>query len=280
MFDLISIGDNCVDIYRDKEGKVCPGGNAVNVAVYARRENIKVSYLGFFGTDRFGVSIRESMLKEEIQIDYCNVVDGPNGYTIVELKDGERVFVESDLAVQKKFYIPQGLEGMLSSSKINFFSGFTSWIDNDSKKNTILDIDIKVLSGLRKVSNCIAFDFSDINDFNFIKPLAQFIDLAFISFDLSKNKDHQKFLDEVYKFFNNESIIILTMGKDGSVAYGGDKFLIQKAIKTEVIDSLGCGDAFIGSFLAEYIKSNGNIKKSLSKGARVASKKIKRFGAW
>ena len=159
MFDLVSLGDNCVDIYRNKEGMVCSGGNAVNVAVYARRENIKVCYLGFFGNDRFGASIRGNMLKEDIHIDYCNVEDGANGYTIVELKDGERVFVESDLAVQKKFYIPQGLERMLSSSKINFFSGFTSWIDSDSKKNSILDIDIKVLNGLRKISNTIAFDF-------------------------------------------------------------------------------------------------------------------------
>jgi len=280
MFDLISLGDNCVDIYRENKGMVYPGGNAVNVAVYARRENIEVCYLGFFGNDKSGDRIRENMLKEDIHIDYCNTVDGVNGYTTVELKDGERVFVESDLAVQKNFHIKQKWENILSGSKINFFSGFTSWIDDDSKKNSILEIDIKVLSKLRKISKCIAFDFSDIDDFDFIKPLAQFIDLAFISFDVSKNKDYQKFINKINECFNDSSIIILTMGKDGSVAYDGCKFLEQKAIETKVVDSLGCGDAFIGSFLAEYIKTDENIEKSLLKGSKVASKTIRRFGAW
>ena len=51
----------------------------------------------------------------------------------------ERIFIGSDLGVQKNFYIPLILENMLSNSKISFYSGFTSWINGKDKKNSMLD---------------------------------------------------------------------------------------------------------------------------------------------
>ena len=33
---IACVGDNCIDFY-DETGMACPGGNPVNVAVYARR---------------------------------------------------------------------------------------------------------------------------------------------------------------------------------------------------------------------------------------------------
>ena len=48
---LICIGDNVVDCYLD-EGVCYPGGDAVNVAVHAKRCGAeKVTYMGVFGND-------------------------------------------------------------------------------------------------------------------------------------------------------------------------------------------------------------------------------------
>ena len=50
---LLAVGDNVVDRYVEA-GYMYPGGNAVNVAVHARRNGATSAYLGAVGTDRAG----------------------------------------------------------------------------------------------------------------------------------------------------------------------------------------------------------------------------------
>ena len=279
MFDLISIGDNCVDIYEKPKKAVYPGGNAINVSVYASREGLKVCYFGFLGDDRFGKIIMESIRKENVNIDYCRVLKGRTGYTNVGIRNGERVFIDYDAGVQKKFHLPLYLGEVLSNSKINFYSGFTSWISVSRNNNfNIKELDLDVLKKLNSISKIVAFDFSDVNNISFIKTLAPFIDIAFFSIGSAINVKH--FIKKVKKFFEISSILVLTMGEKGSVGYCSGKLIDQKAIKTDVIDTLGCGDAFIGSFLAEYLKTNGDIKKSLARGTKITRQVIRKFGAW
>ena len=283
MFDILSIGDNCVDIYKNLGGMIFPGGNAVNVSVHSRREKMKVCYFGFFGNDKFGEIIRSNMLKEEVNIDYCKVLKGQTGYTIVELRNGNRFFIEDNLGVQINFYVPSELQEILSSSKINFFSGFTNWMDTNTvidKKYDIKKLDLDVLKKINTISKCLAFDFSNINDFDFIKLLAPYINLAFFSIDSSTNYKLENFVEEIISFFRKGSILIFTMGKKGSRAFVENKIITQDQIEADVVDTLGCGDVFIGAFLSEFIKSEGDIKKCLLRGTQIATEKLKRFGAW
>lgn len=47
---LIAVGDNVVDYYQDQE-TFYPGGNALNVAVLAKRLGHEASYIGIVGND-------------------------------------------------------------------------------------------------------------------------------------------------------------------------------------------------------------------------------------
>ena len=47
---IAAVGDNCVDAY-DQTGGAFPGGNPVNVAVYAVRLGGEASYTGVVGDD-------------------------------------------------------------------------------------------------------------------------------------------------------------------------------------------------------------------------------------
>ena len=47
---LIGVGDNVVDVYRNK-GVMYPGGNALNFAVYNSLRGADAASLGVFGTD-------------------------------------------------------------------------------------------------------------------------------------------------------------------------------------------------------------------------------------
>lgn len=50
---IITVGDNCMDVYQ-ASGKAYPGGNPVNVAVYLTGMGAKTAYLGWVGTDIYG----------------------------------------------------------------------------------------------------------------------------------------------------------------------------------------------------------------------------------
>ena len=62
---LLAVGDNVVDCYPDL-GVMFPGGNAVNVAVHARRAGASSAYLGAVGTDPAGDLVRGSLVAEGV----------------------------------------------------------------------------------------------------------------------------------------------------------------------------------------------------------------------
>lgn len=63
---ILGFGDNVVDRY-EHLGVMYPGGNAVNVAVYARRLGAaRSAYMGIFGTDDAAEHVIESLVDEGV----------------------------------------------------------------------------------------------------------------------------------------------------------------------------------------------------------------------
>jgi fructoselysine 6-kinase len=59
---ILGLGDNTIDTYVSS-GEQFPGGNAVNVAVLARRLGARASYLGCWGDDEGGAILRAALLE-------------------------------------------------------------------------------------------------------------------------------------------------------------------------------------------------------------------------
>jgi len=78
---------------------------------------------------------------------------------------------------------------------------------------------------------------------------------------------------------NGPDIVVLTKGSKGSSIYHKEKFYLFPALNTSKLDGTGCGDAFAGGFLAEYLRS-GNIEKAGWTGVALASFTISKFGSW
>src|SRR4051812_24424769 len=57
---VLGLGDNIVDRFVDR-GVEYPGGNAVNVAVFARQLGAEAAYLGVFGDDEQGRFVRQAI---------------------------------------------------------------------------------------------------------------------------------------------------------------------------------------------------------------------------
>jgi fructoselysine 6-kinase len=264
-----------------KKIMIYPGGNAVNVAVHAKRQGLNTCYFGFFGHDSHGNLLKEKIATEGVHQGYCITMHGNSGTTKIGLRDGDRYFIGDDFGVQYKFSIPDFLLEILEKSKINFYSGFTSYLNKTTQRLDFMDKkNPKILEKIKKHSRIVAFDFSNIKEIEEISRLSSYIDIAFMSLGSQNQSYAGVFLEKIKKYFHENSVIVLLFGKNGSAGFYHEKIYFQEPIEAKRIDSLGCGDAYIGAFLAEHIKTNGNIKKCLKKGTVAATENLANIGAW
>ena len=91
---VVGFGDNVVDIYTH-ENVQYPGGNCVNLAVYAKMFGAKrCAYMGYFGTDKNADHVISALREEQIELVKCKKIEGENGYSRCTLEDGDRVFLD------------------------------------------------------------------------------------------------------------------------------------------------------------------------------------------
>ena len=78
---VVGFGDNVVDIYTH-ENVQYPGGNCVNLAVYAKMFGAKrCAYMGYFGTDKNADHVISALREEQIELVKCKKIEGENGYS-------------------------------------------------------------------------------------------------------------------------------------------------------------------------------------------------------
>ncbi len=84
--------------------------------------------------------------------------------------------------------------------------------------------------------------------------------------------DIKEKLKAISEAFENISIIIYTMGENGSAIYkkSTDEFFTAEAVKAETVSTVGAGDSYSAAFLNEYIKS-GDIPKAAKAGSELAA---------
>ena len=115
MISVIGVGDNTVDRYLHL-GKMFPGGNAVNVAVHARRMGCQSAYLGWMADDPHGRLVDQALIDEDVDISHSQIIEGEGAFCEITLKDGDRVFGDYSEGVCGKI--------ALNMDDLDFISGF------------------------------------------------------------------------------------------------------------------------------------------------------------
>eukprot|EP01035_Chromulina_nebulosa_P008293 gene8293-11243_t len=80
-----------------------PGGNAVNVAVFAARLGARAGYLGCLGDDAAGRLVRESLAAEGVDTSHCRIRPGANARAMIGHVDGERRFLSASPGVRADY---------------------------------------------------------------------------------------------------------------------------------------------------------------------------------
>ena len=232
---LAGVGDNVVDRYRDL-GTMFPGGQALNVAVYARRFGIESAYLGVIGDDVAGRHVLGALRTEGVSIPRLRIVSGPNAAAEVALVDGNREFLASQPGVSKF---------RLSRDDLAWLSGFQLI---HSSESSYLEDQLELLAGAAPLS----FDFSVRRDPAYIEPLLPHVSIAEFSLSDLNDREAEAWLERIHRL--GPRLVLATRGSADALLYDGRRILRQPTVPTEPIDTLGAGDAFIARFLVGALR--------------------------
>ena len=258
--NLVAVGDNVVDRYVDR-GVMYPGGNAVNVAVHARRCGARSAYVGALGTDRAGRTVLEALVAEGVDTAQVRVLDGPNAYAVVRVVEGNRVFGHGDAGVSRFTLSDADLAAVAAADIVH--TGECSMVEDQ-------------LADLALAAPTLSFDFSE-RPWSYVEKYARHAHVAIRSCPGATPEEaaaEAKRLQEL-----GPSVVAVTLGAEGAVVLDRDGVAYARPEPAPVVDTLGAGDAFIARFLLGL--AAGEDLQLLARGATAyATSTCASFGAF
>ncbi|MGM7719519.1 PfkB family carbohydrate kinase [Metabacillus sp. Hm71] len=263
---LIAIGDNVVDIYKDRN-EMFPGGNALNVAVLARQYGAaETAFIGIVGNDIEGEHIVESLKVNHVDIRNIRKAYGESGKAYVDLNDeGDRIFVSSNKGgIQSKLKLKLNREDYDYIQRYDVLH--TSIYSN-------LDEELPLLQKLLPIS----YDFSNHFTEDLLKKVCPYLTFAFVSGSDLLDTEIEDLIITIQRLGTPN--VIVTRGSKGVIMANPHHRFLQGIEKATVIDTLGAGDSFIAGFLTSYLDGY-SVKDSLKVAAVKAAKTCEVNGAF
>lgn len=223
---LAGLGDNVVDRYVD-QGLMYPGGNAVNVAVHARRSGADAAYVGVLGSDDAGDLIESSLRSEGVELERVRRVDGENAFATVHTDEkGNRSFGLCLKGVS--LFKPD-------ADDLDYLAGFdvVHLCETIRMEAALPDIAARAT---------VSYDFSD-RDNDYAARLLPHITVATFS---RPDADRATVEDQIaWAHERGARFVIVTQGARGAAISDATRVHHQKAASAQVVDTLGAGDSFI-----------------------------------
>ena len=275
---IACVGDVCVDIYTNRENMMLVGGNSVNVAVAVKNCGVESSYIGNVGEDPAGKLVVEELKSRGVDVSHVTALPGETAWTEILLQNNDRIFQREDIGVLRQFQLTEDSMEFIATHDLVHFSAFTNWPTAIREMPAYYGMVQHYARRFHQMGLPLTVDFSDMDEERLFSLLHGLVDIAILSrseLTLEECKDFAKKLFDRYQY----GFIVVTRGKQGSLAYDGTDYSYAFCGEVEVVDTLGAGDAFAGAFLACYVQG-GAIPHCLEEGARYADQICTRFGGF
>jgi fructoselysine 6-kinase len=164
---VIGVGDNTVDKYKHLK-QMFPGGNAVNVAVFARQHGHPASYLGWLGDDIYGRLLLSALKAEDVDTSHCRMLDTVNANCEVDLVNGERVWTYATPGARQFLALTEEDLAFVRKHDLTHSSIF-SYVERD-------------LTRLSNVSSTLSYDFSNKWSREYLAATLPSVHVALLSF--------------------------------------------------------------------------------------------------
>ena len=254
-FDLISVGDNCVDRLTGAVTADLVGGNAVNVAVQVAMLGLRAAYCGAVGPagEADGDRVLSTLVAKRVDVSLVDRRDRPTALThLTVAPDGNRTILSVDFGACAQ-WIPgsDALRALYAARHVHI-----GWLQDAGHTRRVLSSDGVSLSQDVSV-NAAAEDLG-------VKGLA----LAFASLpETQAEAAEERVADLVARGAKNA---IVTLGAKGSVALVGGRIHRADAARITPVDTTGAGDAYIAGFLAARL-NGADVPMAMAAGHACAA---------
>jgi ribokinase len=276
MFDIITFGSNCVDLFAHTDktnlinistpgsstefisypvgGKILIteshhnlGGNGANTAVAFSRLGLKTGYIGKIGSDENGSFILKSLKKEKIS--FLGKSQGESGFSVVlDAKGDDRTLL-----------VYKGCNNNLAYKDIKKTSFKTKWIYISSVLGKSLLTMEKYCKEMKKKGSKIGFNPSATlleketkSAFNLLK----YTDVLVLNKEEAESLVGKNKIEENIKKLQvfGPEVIVITDGKKGATGFYKDKYYYTKPPRNQkIVETTGAGDAFASTLIAGLI---------------------------
>lgn len=234
---IVAFGDNDVDCYAAL-GLMFPGGNALNVSVFARRAGADAAFVGAMANDPAGRHMRAALVDEGVDISRLRRVDGRTAYCIIDnTASGEREFLRADLGVSIIAPDAGDLEMIAAADAVH------------TGRSAHVEAHLPAFSARARLS----FDFADQTAPAYIDRIAPMCFLA--SFSGGELDDAQVAAVQARARRAGAEWCLVTRGRDGAVLSGPGTEVSVAPVQAEVVDTLGAGDSFIARVLVGLLRA-------------------------
>lgn len=262
--DAVCVGDNCVDFYLPPINCRYIGGNALNTSVYLRRRSISTAYVGVVGDDGDGEMTLAKLRQEDVDVSHVAVLRGKTATSHILLKEaGERQFVYEYLGPRPVLDLDEATMQFICRHRLIH----TTWAGGTKNYLRLFT----EAAGAK-----VSLDYGERFEAEFLKDTIGYVDWAFFSMSPGQRKQAEDFA--VNAFDQGPRLVVVTLGPSGSLAYDG-ALTYQPAVTVRAIDTLGAGDAYIGTFLAARL-SGSDLPHAMQEASRVAAQTCTHFGGW
>ncbi|MFQ5965603.1 MAG: carbohydrate kinase family protein [Candidatus Scalinduaceae bacterium] len=278
--DVVGLGQCCVDYLgivehypgvdekREVNNLTIQGGGPVATAmVTLSRLGVSTSFIGKISDDYFGNLIKESLIDENVNIDYIVVEKGKKSqlsFIAIEKETGKRTIFWSRATVTP-----------LKPNEIN----------KDLIRNArILHLDELMIESSLEAARCakevgviVVVDAGSLREgsLGLVKMADYFITSEDFAKQYYKSHEPKKVAREMLKI--GAKVVIVTLGGRGSVTVSKEDCFYQPAFKIKAVDTTGCGDVFHGAFIYGLLQ-NWDLKTSVRFASATAALKCRSIG--
>jgi len=284
------------EIDQKPDTEFIPGGsaqNALRTASWILQHPNVATFMGCVGKDKYADIMKEKAKEVGLNTVYQVTEKAPTGTCAVLVTGKERSLV-AHLSAANLFTV-EHLDkkenwSFVEKAKVHYISGFFFTVSmdtimrvsnycNENDKTLCINLSAPFLSQFYKDRLLQALPFVDIvfGNEDEAKAFAKYA----LNLETTDVSEIAKAIQKYEKKGSKKRTVIITQGCD-PVLYTTDgetvkEIAIPKIASEKIVDTNGAGDAFVGGFLAQFIKGE-SLEKSIECGIWVSGLIIQRSG--
>uniref|UniRef100_A0A8C9VAI0 Adenosine kinase n=1 Tax=Scleropages formosus TaxID=113540 RepID=A0A8C9VAI0_SCLFO len=262
--------------------------NSIKIAQWMIQEPHKVAtFFGCIGTDKFGEILKKKAEEAHVDAHYYEQEEEPTGTCAACITGDNRSLVANLAAAncykKEKHLDLEGNWALVEKAKIYYIAGFFLTVSPESilkvakhasehNKVFALNLSAPFISQFYKKPMMEVMPYVDILFGNETEASTFAREQGFETEDIEEIAKKAQSLSKENK--KRQRIVVFTQGKDGTIAM---TFPVLEIDQSEIVDTNGAGDAFVGGFLSQLVQER-SLEQCIRAGHYAANVVIRRAG--